>query len=251
MKILSVPCGSMPSVLFNSCLKMVCANVIFNWKSNVTDTFIVEFTVTFILPSLAGLSRALQLSPFLYKPNQLLALCQNSQPLVRDDTLDMIRLSITSCLKNAEGNAYSRRVLARYWEDGIPLSSNRVIHDLLIVFRNVLARVLAHAQPNTETSTRVTIPTEKLSKIYLTHDIEDTLSLLMQQPAQKFKQISEKEQILQKSLKGVYVMSMGYFEDIRKYAEKSNREGRKWAPDAYMQEIMGSSLVKWFNQTSP
>jgi hypothetical protein len=38
-------------------------------------------------------------------------------------------------------------------------------------------------------------------------------------------------------------MSLGYYEDIRKFAEKSTSEGRKWAPDAYMQEIMGTSLV--------
>lgn len=207
--------------------------------------FVVEFTVTFILPSLAGLSRALQLSPFLYKANQLLALCKNTQPLIRDDTLDLVRISITSCLRDAECSAYSRRVLARYWEDGVPLSSNRVIHDLLIVFRNVLARVLAHAEPTSETVTPITVPVEKVSKLYLPHDVESTWSVLMQDTAQRNQnqQVTEKDLLLNKSLKSLYLMSVGYYEDIRKYAEKSVQEGRKWAPDAYMQEIMGTSLV--------
>lgn len=206
---------------------------------------VVEFTVTFILPSLAGLSRALQLSPFLYKANQLLALCKNTQPLIRDDTLDLVRISITSCLRDAECSAYSRRVLARYWEDGVPLSSNRVIHDLLIVFRNVLARVLAHAEPTSETVTPITVPVEKVSKLYLPHDVESTWSVLMQDTAQRNQnqQVTEKDLLLNKSLKSLYLMSVGYYEDIRKYAEKSVQEGRKWAPDAYMQEIMGTSLV--------
>jgi phosphatidylinositol 4-kinase len=192
---------------------------------------------------LAGLSRALQLSPYLYKPNQLLALCKNTQPLIRDDTLDLVRISITSCLRDAEGTAYSRRVLARYWEDGVPLSSNRVIHDLLIVFRNVLARVLAHAEPTTETVTPITVPVEKFAKLYLPRDVESTWSVLMQDTAKRNQQVTEKDVLLNKSLKSVYLMSIGYYEDIRRYAEKSVQEGRKWAPDAYMQEIMGTSLV--------
>lgn len=191
---------------------------------------------------MAGLSRALQLSPFLYKPNQLLALCKNTQPLIRDDILDLIRISISSCLRDAEGTAYSRRVLARYWEDGMPLSSNRVILDLLTIFRNTLARVLAQDLPSTETQSQISIPAEK-AKLHLPHAIEDTLSALLQAPAKKPNQVSEKDLSLHKSLKNIYLMSLGYYDDIRKYAEKSTREGRKWAPDAYMQEIMGAGLV--------
>ncbi|KAI7893269.1 uncharacterized protein EV154DRAFT_600987 [Mucor mucedo] len=202
----------------------------------------VEFTVTFILPSLAGLSRALQLSPFLYKPDQLLALCKNTQPLIRDDTLDLIRISISSCLRDAEGTAYSRRVLARYWEDGIPLSSNRVIHDLLIVFRNVLARVIAHSNPTTDTVTPIIVPVKKFARLYLPHDVETSWSVLMQDTATKIQLVTEVDRMLNKSLKNIYAMSLGYYEEIRKFAEKSNQEGTKWAPDAYMQEIMGTSL---------
>lgn len=208
----------------------------------------VEFTVTFILPSLAGLSRALQLSPFLYRPEQLLAIYKNMQPIIRDDTLDLIRISITSCLRDAEGTAYSRRVLARYWEDGIPLSSNRVIHDLLIVFRNILVRVLTHSQP--KKSTPIIVATQKLARLHLPHDIEDSWSSLMQAPAKAMNSIEESNngKLLNKSLKYVYLMSVGYFEDIHRFAEKSIQEGRKWAPDAYMQEIMGTSLVSFGNE---
>lgn len=192
---------------------------------------------------MAGLSRALQLSPFLYKPDQLLALCKNTQPLIRDDTLDLIRTSISSCLRDAEGTAYSRRVLARYWEDGVPLSSNRVIHDLLIVFRNVLARVIAHSNPTTKTVTPIIVPVKKFARSYLPHDIETSWSVLMQDTATKIQLVTEVDKLLNKSLKNIYAMSLGYYEEIRKFAEKSNQEGTKWAPDAYMQEIMGTSLV--------
>ncbi|KAI9262886.1 hypothetical protein EDC94DRAFT_88967 [Helicostylum pulchrum] len=202
----------------------------------------VEFTVTFILPSLAGLSRALQLSPFLYKPNQLLALCQNAQPLIRDDTLDLVRISISSCLKDAEPTAYSRRILTRYSDDKAPLSSNRVINDLLIVLRNVLARVIARTEPTPETKTPIVVSVEKSAKLYLPKDIESSWSVLMQDTAKKAQSVTEKDMSLKKSLKYVYALSLGYYEDIHRFAEKSTQEGKKWAPHAYMQEIMGTSL---------
>ncbi|KAG0179232.1 phosphatidylinositol-4- kinase [Apophysomyces sp. BC1034] len=194
----------------------------------------VEYTITFVLPALAGLARALQLSPYLYKPNQLLALCQNTQPLIQDETLDHIRVAITTCLKEHDVTDYSRRVLARYWEEGVPLSSNRVVHDLLIVLRNVTARVITGlADPVNKAFCK-----NRLKKLHLTTDIEDAWSTLMRNTAQ----ITERSETLKKNLRGVYVMSLGYYEDIRKYAERSAQDGKKWAPDAYMQEILGTSL---------
>ncbi|KAG0740375.1 hypothetical protein G6F23_008320 [Rhizopus arrhizus] len=206
----------------------------------------VEFTVTFILPSLSGFFRAIQLSPFLYRPSQLLSLCKNIQSLLNDDTLDMVRVSITTCLKNAENNAYSRRVLAQYMEEDAPLSSNRIIHDLLIAFRNVLSRVLTHAAPDNSTAVPITLNSQQLSKMYLPCDIESIWSLLMENPSKKFnvttEQGSDIDKSLVKNIKQLFIMSLGYHDDIRKFAEKSVQEGTKWAPDAYMQEIMGTSL---------
>lgn len=192
---------------------------------------------------MAGLSRALQLSPFLYKPNQLLALCQHAQPLIRDDTLDLVRISISSCLKDAEPTAYSRRILTRYSDDKAPLSSNRVINDLLIVLRNVLARVIARTEPTPETKTPIVVSVEKSAKLYLPKDIGSSWSMLMQDTAKKAQSATEKDVSLKKSLKYVYALSLGYYEDIHRFAEKSTQEGKKWAPHAYMQEIMGTSLV--------
>ncbi|KAI9260781.1 hypothetical protein BY458DRAFT_258098 [Sporodiniella umbellata] len=99
-----------------------------------------EYTVGFILPSLAGLARALQLSPFLYKPSHIHALCDNIQPLIVNKTLDLIKNAIDGCLQECDENSFSRKVLGNYWEDGMPLSSNRIIHDLLIILRNACAR---------------------------------------------------------------------------------------------------------------
>lgn len=202
----------------------------------------VNFTVTFILPSLAGLSRALQLSPFVFRPNQLLALCHNTQFLIRDEILDGIRSAITACLKEHDPYAYSRRILQKYWEDGVPLSSNRVVYDLLIILRNVTARVIANTEPQPD-ATSPCPAVETLKKLHLTRDVEHAWSELMRKMASGGRPASsndpEKDALLNKNMRSVYVTSLGYYEDIRKYAQ----DGQKWAPDAYMQEIMGTSLV--------
>ena len=206
----------------------------------------VDFTVSFILPSLAGLSRALQLSPYLYRPNQLLSLCHNTQFLIQDETLDNIRSAITTCLKDHDPLAYSRRVLNKYWEDGVPLSSNRVVHDLLIILRNVTARVIADSKPDASTETP-SPAVNTLKKLHLTRDVEQAWTELMQKTAsdtrRDFSNDTEKDELLNKNMRSVYVTSLGYYEDIKKFADKTAEDGNKWAPDAYMQEIMGTSLV--------
>ncbi|RCH96416.1 phosphatidylinositol-4- kinase [Rhizopus azygosporus] len=205
----------------------------------------VEFTVTFILPSLAGLTRALQLSPFLYRPAQLLNLCTNVQAMLQDDVLDMIRISITTCLRNADKSAYSRRVLAQYMNDGAPLSSNRIVHDLLVIFRNTLARILANAVPESSCTTPIVLTPKQCSKLYITKDIERIWTTLMQYSSKNHEVIDKGSEIdaqLKKCVKHLYVTSLGYHDDARKFAEKSDQEGAEWAPDAYMQEILGTSL---------
>lgn len=202
----------------------------------------VELTVSFILPSLAGLSRALQLSPFLFRANQLLALCHNTQFLIQDETLDHIRTAITTCLKEHDATSYSRRVLNKYWEDGTPLSSNRVVYDLLVILRNVTTRVIADSHPDPSTTTALST-TAGSKKFHLTRDVEHAWSELMKKTASGVRPTAasdaEKDELLNKNMRTIYVTSLGYYEDIKKYAN----EGEKWAPDAYMQEIMGTSLV--------
>ncbi|KAI9253575.1 hypothetical protein BY458DRAFT_535835 [Sporodiniella umbellata] len=178
----------------------------------------VEFTVTFILPSMTGFFRAVQTSPFLYRPPQLLALCKNIRNLLNDDTLDMIRVSIATCLKS---DGYSLQVLNWYAEQENPLSSNRVVYDLLISFRNVLSRVLTQ-NSNPQPTSRFTWPCE---------------SLLMEHAIKP-----QTDPELHKNIKHLFVMSLGYHEDIKKFAEKSIQEQTSWSPEAYMQEIMGTSL---------
>lgn len=197
---------------------------------------LVEFTITFILPSLAGLSRALQLSPYLYKANQLLVLCNKTQSLIQNTMLDQISTSIQTCLKNHDVSGYGRRVLARYWEDGMPLSSNRVVYDLLIVLRNVTARVLMQSDPATFSSSG------KLQKAHWTHTISGSWELLMKTPFNT----ADKQQELAQSLRSVYVMSLGYYEDIHNFSKTGDQNGNKWSSDAYMQEILGVSLVSGY-----
>lgn len=209
-----------------------------------------DYIVYFILPSLAGLARALQVSPYLHQAAQLQKICENMQPLIVDKTLDNIRTAIDTCLAEPDHQTYSRRVLATYWESGMPLSSNRVIHDLLIILRNVAARVIALSKPTNNEC----IEESDLKKLHLTINIEHAWSDLMKKVAEGVRpqdaDLDEMDKKLNKNLRGIYVMSLGYFDDIRKYAEKRENEGKKWSPDSYMKEIMGVSLVSfhiiWF-----
>lgn len=200
----------------------------------------------FILPSLAGLARALQVSPYIFKPAQLQKICENMQPLIVDQTLDNIRNAIATCLQESDEESYSRRVLASYWEAGMPLSANRIIHDLLIILRNVTARVIALSTPSPEK-----ISQKELNKLHLTTNIEGAWSGLMKKAAEGITpqddKLNEMDKKLNKNLRGIYVMSLGYFDDIRKYAEKRENEGKRWSPDSYMKEIMGTSLVSFLS----
>ncbi|RCI05105.1 phosphatidylinositol-4- kinase, partial [Rhizopus stolonifer] len=209
------------------------ANILWRYSESIVQSMPenTEFTVSFILPSLNGLSRALQLSPFLCKTEQLLALCQRIQPLISDKTMDLIRASITTCLGDTESSAYSRDVLACYWKEGMSFSPNCFIHNLLVTFRNLLVRTTTQIKEDAF---------ERQHKSYLPHAIQKSWSTLLQQPMPILEQ--EKLASLTQSLKHIYQMSMEYFEDSQRYAEKSILEGKKWSPDAYIQEIMGTSL---------
>ncbi|KAI9473755.1 MAG: hypothetical protein EXX96DRAFT_316861 [Benjaminiella poitrasii] len=200
-----------------------------------------DYIVYFILPSLAGLARALQVSPYLFKAHQLQSICVNMQPLIVDNTLDNVKYAIDACLKECDHDAYSRRVLASYWEAGIPLSSNRIIHDLLIILRNVTARVITASNPNDQKDDII-----DLKKLHLTTNIEHSWSILMEKVSNgvrpQAEELTEMDKKLNKNLRGIYVMSLGYFDEIRKYAEKRENEGKKWSLNSYMKEIMGTSL---------
>ncbi|KAG1141414.1 hypothetical protein G6F38_008437 [Rhizopus arrhizus] len=213
--------------------------------TQLMESFNKEYTICFILPSLAGLARALQMSPFLYKPSHIKALCDNIQPLIIDKTLDLIKEAIDTCLRECDSNDFSRQVLANYWEDEMPLSSNRIIHDLLIILRNVGARAIAAAKP-TEDSQQIKLSDTQLDKLHLTNNIESAWSDLMKKTAHNIQSLSqglnEQDVKLAKMLRGIYVMSLGYFEDIKKYAERRENEGKRWSLDSYMNEIMGTSL---------
>jgi phosphatidylinositol 4-kinase len=166
-------------------------------------------------------------------------------PLIVDKTLDNIRNAIDTCLRDHDNDSHSRRVLANYWEAGMPLSSNRIIHDLLIILRNVTARVISLSSPRKEPVTQ-----NDLKKLYLTTNIEHAWSGLMKKTAEGIRppesDSSDMDKKLYKNLRGIYVMSLGYFDDIKKYAEKRENEGKKWSPDSYMKEIMGTSLVSCY-----
>ncbi|KAI8974048.1 hypothetical protein BDB01DRAFT_807332 [Pilobolus umbonatus] len=186
----------------------------------------MDYIISFILPSMAGLARALQVSPYLYTVEHLQSFVTHMQPLIVDDALDIVKSTIEQCLTQ---DSYSRRVLASYWENGMPLSSNRIIHDLLIVLRNIIARVMSGVHTK--------ISTLDLNKLHLTSHIHAAWSELM-----KIDRIKKHDLDIGTELKGIYSMSLGYYCDIRKYADKRENEGKHWSRDSYMKEIMGLSL---------
>ncbi|KAI8973784.1 hypothetical protein BDF20DRAFT_672088 [Mycotypha africana] len=125
------------------------------------------------------------------------------QPLIVDKTLESMRKAIESSLNEDDSNAYTRHVLANYWETGVPLSSNRIIHDLLIILRNVTARVITLSKPNNGKST----DTFDSKKLYRTTNIEAAWSDLMKKVAEGIRpqdnQLTEVDKKLNKNLRGI------------------------------------------------
>ncbi|RUS21517.1 hypothetical protein BC937DRAFT_92429, partial [Endogone sp. FLAS-F59071] len=223
-----------------------------------------EYTCTFILPSFNGLFRGLQDSPYIWQPSQLNYLIRNMQPLLHNETLSHIRQAISNCLKATEHTAYSRRILAKYWEDG-PLSNNKIIFDMMILLRNALARVvvnremsvLSHSSApvadgvnvNHDSANRSTSggPTSSESidiRELIRSDFCETWRI--SNPSSYYAlpptlEDAEREQ-LARGLRAVYVMSLGYFTDIKGFSDQSAADGKRFAPDAYWKDIMGTSL---------
>ncbi|KAI8581455.1 hypothetical protein K450DRAFT_233176 [Umbelopsis ramanniana AG] len=191
----------------------------------------VEYTVGFLLPSLAGLSKALQESPYLYRQNQLLHIIQNTQPLIQNETLDHVRYAIDTCISERQSDDYCREIAKKYWDDKQPLSNNRLIYDLLVILRNVTGRMVTGQEP--------TKGQKALNFTDTCNILADSASKIMRPSSAD---ASEKDQQLSKAMRGVYVMSLGYYEDVKELDNSTSSEIKASSSEAYMAGIMASSL---------
>lgn len=185
------------------------------------------------MPSLAGLSKALQDSPYLYKQNQLLSIIQNTQPLIQNETLDHVRYAIDTCISERQSDDYCREIAKKYWDDKQPLSNNRLIYDLLVILRNVTGRMVTDQEP---------------AKGHKTLNFTDTCNILTDRASKVIRpssaDASDKDQQLSKAMRGVYVMSLGYYEDVKELDNSTSSEIKASSSEAYMAGIMASSLVR-------
>ncbi|RUP11993.1 hypothetical protein BC936DRAFT_139863, partial [Jimgerdemannia flammicorona] len=187
------------------------------------------------------------------------------QPLLHNETLSHVRKAVSTCLKATEHSAYSRLILAKYWEDG-PLSNNKIIFDMMILLRNALARVVVNR--NIPTSPPSSAPISNGDSLNHRVSTEHTPNGNMHSSesinARDLMRVefceawgvhnpssdktqplpfadAEREQ-LARGLRALYVMSLAYYTDIKGFSEQSVVDGKKLSPDAYWKDIMGASL---------
>ena len=110
-----------------------------------------------------------------------------------------------------------------------------MICDLLITWRNCLARVLSNCGVNTgQEDDRFT---SEYANMYLTTKIKGPWTELMKKA--RSTQPNELSSKLVQTLSGVYAMSLGYYGDAKDYLEKHAIQEK----DEFMREIMGLGLV--------
>ena len=172
-----------------------------------------------------------------------------------------------------------------YWDAHMPLSGNRMIYDLLIIWRNTLVRIIARSDMTTSSSAsiRSSLTQEdsskrfrpKFEKLYLTTEIEEAWSVLMEHTQREYNNntveqqdssghlspsmasgpYSRQQQQMNNTIKhidddmtqilsNIFIMSLGYYADAKHYFLENHKAGKKPDKDGYIHEIMGLSLVK-------
>lgn len=141
-----------------------------------------------------GISRALQLSPYVFETSQLNVVYGHVQHFTSLETLENIRTMVTTCLQNDDEHTPSRQVLDKYWSQGDPLGPNRIIYDVMVIFRNIMARNIAYCSTASENgdmdhedrrlSASMAMDMECLlkSKPHSQQGMEKTWAILMKQP---------------------------------------------------------------------
>ncbi|KAI8142097.1 hypothetical protein BJV82DRAFT_617170 [Fennellomyces sp. T-0311] len=195
----------------------------------------VDYTISFALPAFAGLLRAYQLSRYIFRPDQFMSVWISSHDLINDNVLDAVRKSISACLESDTADMASRHILSNYWNARMPLSSNRMICDLLIIWRNCLARIVSNCGATTGPQEDRFCP--DYADMYLTTRIKEPWTKLMERTQHDTPPEELSRELVQK-LNGTYVMSLGYYVDAKDYLQEHGVQGK----DGYMREIMGLGL---------
>jgi phosphatidylinositol 4-kinase len=164
----------------------------------------------------------------------LLSIVQNTQPLIQNETLDHVRYALDSCIAERGPDDYSRQIARKYWDEQQPLSNNRLIYDLLVILRNVTARMVVGQEPKADT----------FRKEYSTQTFQDTCRMLVTRESVVIRPSSEDAS--DKSNQLSKAMSLGYYEDVKKLDSSTSTELKAQTSEAYMPEIMASSLVSGF-----
>jgi hypothetical protein len=186
----------------------------------------------FVLPSLNGLLAALETSSLEFQSRDFADLVSHSNPFLSSETSEHIRQAIT-VIKQDTTNSYAYRVLMQYADEGIVLSSNRVVLQVLTVKRNMIGCLIkAHLEKahNKEKSPAPTAPTST--------GFDEVWVSLLTTPVR----VSAVGSVdLTKIMRTEYIMSLQFFADMRSFANELLAQGNV-SYEFYYTEIMGISL---------
>ncbi|KAI8081307.1 uncharacterized protein BX664DRAFT_340096 [Halteromyces radiatus] len=251
-------------------------NILLSYTKSILDEInnndSVGYIICFALPSLVGIYRALQLSPYRYTSSQLEFIYEHVQLSSNQATIDIIRTAITQCLETDDQQSPNRQTLITYWEKDEPMTFNRTVYDILVIIRNVLARNMAslltsnnddnnnnnNNMDNNNNSNRRSpstfipiYPDCCGRKPHLTQDIEYEWTLLLNKAINvdhsTDKRLEEEQDrkgaLNEKNLRKLYATSMSYYQDVRMNMDTKESNGNKTKMKTpYMLEIMGTSI---------
>ena len=225
----------------------------------------------FVLPSLNGLWTALETSTLAFEPKDFADLVAHSNAFLSNETSEHIRKAIDT-IKQGTANIYARRVLIQYTREGIVLSSNRVILQVLTVKRNMMGRIIdaqisqtarvngttnghvhtngKHAlehseddgpsQHNDAASSTASLVPDNVASV---KSFGEIWTALLIKPANLRAAVSQYD--LTQVMRTEYVKSLQFFADIREFSNELLAKSSV-SHEFYYAEIMGISLVGQF-----
>ncbi|KAF9427764.1 phosphatidylinositol-4- kinase, partial [Podila epigama] len=195
----------------------------------------------FVLPSLNGLLAALETSTLIFKPIDFSNFVMHSNAFLSSETAESIRRAVFH-VKQETNNSNARSVLTQYAEEGIVLSSNRVVLQVLTVKRNMIG-CLIHSHRTLPSSTRSSSPAPTGAPVAqpapLTSPSFDEIWTSLLTAAVDLTTAGPVD--LTKIMRTEYIMSLQFFSDMRSFANELLAQGNV-SFEFYYSEIMGISL---------
>ncbi|KAG0046870.1 phosphatidylinositol-4- kinase [Gryganskiella cystojenkinii] len=221
----------------------------------------------FVLPSLNGLWTALETSTLAFEPKDFADLVAHSSAFLSNETSDHIRKAIGT-IKQETANIYARRVLIQYAREGIVLSSNRVLLQVLTVKRNMIGRIIDNQIPQPSKANGALYGHAKVNGKHAVEHSEDDGPSQHQDAASSSASLVPAELVTVKSFEEIwtallikpaklnaaagqydltkvmrteYIQSLQFFADIRELANELLAKGSA-SHEFYYAEIMGIAL---------